>query len=382
MKKLLLYFFTTLLVIGCTKEKQLSVNDQSQETNQLKCYPRDFWTVVSPSSQNMNENIIGGVGTLVSSLKNVKSFLIVRNGKIVHEQYLNGAAQDSLLNTCSITKRVTASLIGIAVDKKIISSINKPISRYFPEITYMVADPKWKNVSIYHLVNMISGMNWVEVMDIPAFENTFYNPNPLPMTFSRNIAYQPGTIFSYNSPSVHLLSYIIERATKRRVADFANKNLFGPLNIKEFKWQADGNNVKNGAANLYLKARDLAKIGQLYLQNGVWQSHRVISKRWIDASLRTPINLDTLQGSFLATGPEMVSKPGFSVGNTWYTMNFMGETIHYGDGYGGQMIVLIPKYQVLVVMNRQDKVSLQDNIDAFNEFFIQVLPMVIASINK
>jgi CubicO group peptidase (beta-lactamase class C family) len=382
MKKLLAFLFVVMLVFSCSKEKQLSVMEPLQE-NTLKCAPADdFWKVVTPSAQDMNENIIGGLGAMVSTLKNVKSFLIVRNGKIVHEQYLNGATQDSLLNICSITKRVTASLIGIAVDKRIISSLNKPVSRYFPEITYMGADPQWNNVTLYHLINMISGMNWIEVMDIPAFENTFYNPNPLPMTFSRNIAYQPGTVFSYNSPGVHLLSYVIERASKKQVADFANKNLFGPLKINAFKWQADGNNVKNGAANLYLKARDLAKLGLLYLQNGVWQHQRVISKHWIDASLRMPINLDTLQGSFLATGPQMVSKPGFSVGNTWYMMNFNGETIHYGDGYGGQLLVLIPKYQVMVVMNRLETVSLQDNIDAFGEFFSQVLPMVLASINK
>jgi CubicO group peptidase (beta-lactamase class C family) len=386
MKKLLCFLLTVTVIVSCAKEKnQLSIKDSSPEVNQLKCGrpdSKDFWEVATPASQQMNENIIYGLGSLVGSLNNVKSFLVIRNGKIVQEQYLNGAGQDSLLNICSVTKRITSSLIGIAIDKKIISSINKPIGVYFPEITYMGADPKWNNITIYHLLNMISGMNWVEVMDLPAFEFTFNNPNPLPMTFSRNIIYQPGTIFSYNSPGVHLLSYIVERSSKRSVTEFANKNLFGPLKIQNFKWQADGNNVKNGAANLYLSARNLAKIGLLYLQDGIWQHQRIISKRWIDASLRTPINLDTLQGSFLSTGPNEISKPGMSMGNTWWTMNFMGETIHYGDGYGGQILLLIPKYNVIVVMNRLDTVSIQDNINAFSEFFNQILPMVIASINK
>jgi CubicO group peptidase (beta-lactamase class C family) len=383
MKKILSFLFFVSVIFSCSKENQLKVNETSSEVNQLKCaMSDDFWKVTTPTSQGMNENIIGGLGSLVGSLKNVKSFLIIRNGKIVHEQYLNGAAQDSLLNICSITKRITASLIGIEIDKKIIGSINKPISRYFPEIAYMGADPQWNNITIYHLINMISGMDWIEVLDIPAFENTFYNPNPLPMTFSRNIVNQPGTIYSYNSPSIHLLSYIIERSTKKSVADFANRNLFGPLKIQNFKWQADGNNVKNGAANLYLTARNLAKVGLLYLHDGMWQHQNVISKNWIDASLRTPINLDTLQGSYLSSGPNMVSKPGMYMGNTWCTINFMGETIHYGDGYGGQLLVLIPKYQVIVVMNRLETVSIQENIDAFGEFFNQVLPMVITSINK
>jgi CubicO group peptidase (beta-lactamase class C family) len=202
------------------------------------------------------------------------------------------------------------------------------------------------------------------------------------MTFSRNIIHEPGTIFSYNSPSVHLLSYILERSSKKCINEFAQKNLFAPLKIQNFYWQSDGNGVNNGAANLYLRPRDLAKIGLLYMQNGMWQNRRVISSKWVDACLKNPINLDSLQGSYLSSGPEMVSKPGLSVGYTWMTMNFMGETIHYGDGYGGQVLVLIPKYNVIVVMNREENVSLGDNISAFNEFFYQVLPMVMASINN
>jgi CubicO group peptidase (beta-lactamase class C family) len=385
MKNLLTYLFLVTLLVSCNKENKLNTENSSPEAEYLKCkIPSEdnFWKVATPASQQMDENVIYGLGEMVKNLNNVKSFLVIRNGKIIHEQYLNGAGEDSLLNICSVTKRITSSLIGIAIDKKIITSKNTPISRYFPEISYMGADPKWNNITIYHLLNMISGMDWIEVNDLPAFEYTFNNPNPLPLTFSRSIVNQPGTIFSYNSPGVHLLSYVIERASKKSVTSFVNNNLFGPLKIKNFKWQADGNNVKNGGANLYLASRDLAKIGLLYLQNGMWMNQRVISKKWIDESLRTPVNLDTLQGSYLSTGPYLVSKPGMSMGNTWWTMNFMGETIHYGDGYGGQILLLIPKYNVIIVMNRLDNVSVNDNINAFNEFFNQVLPMVIVSINK
>lgn len=385
MKKLVTFLFIVVLFVSCEKDAQLNVTKPSTEVQTLKCQkpPKDaFWEVVSPVTQQMDSNMINALGGMVPYLTNVKSFLLIRNGKIVHEQYLNGATQDSLLNICSVTKRITSSLIGIAIDKKYISSVNKHIFRYFPEIFYLGADPKWRNITIYHLVNMIAGMDWIEVNDLPAFEYTFYNPNPLPMIFSRNIIHEPGTIFSYSSPETHLLSYIIERSTKMKVADFANKNLFGPLQIKNFKWQEDGNNIKNGAANLYLKARDLAKIGLLYLQDGKWLKRQILSKCWVDASLKTPINLDSLQGSYLSTGPEMVSKPGLSMGNTWWTMNFMGETVHYADGYGGQILLLVPKYNIIIVMNRLDSATISENIAAFEEFFSQVLPMVMLSIQK
>lgn len=379
MKKTISFLLLIALFVGCSKKEQLSVNEPAD--NNLKCAPGDFWQVVSPSSQQMDENVLYGLAAAVNNFKNVKSLLIIRNGKIVHEQYLNGAGQDSLLNIASVTKRITSSLVGIAIDRKFIRSVDTHIWHYFPEIAYYGADPQWNNITVYHLVNMISGMDWIEVNDLPAFEYTFNNPNPLPMTFSRNIIHTPGTIFSYNSPGIHLLSYVIERSTRMRVGNFANATLFYPLGINKFKWQADGNKVRNGGANLSLRSRDLAKIGLLYLQNGMWQGKRILSQKWIDASLRTPINLDTLQGSYLATGPDLVSKPGMWMGNTWWTMNFNGETIHYGDGYGGQILLLIPKYNVVVVMNRLDNVSIQDNISAFNEFFSQVLPMVFASIH-
>ncbi len=339
---------------------------------------KEFWEVVSPSSQQMNENVVLGIESVVSNLNNVYSFILIRNGKIVSEQYQNEKTADSLLNICSITKRITSSLIGIAIDKSIINGDQTLIHNYFPEISNFQADPKWNDINIYHLENMISGMDWVEVMHLPAFQSNFMNP--LPFIFSRSISKTTGQNFSYNTVSTHLLSYIVQRASNQNTDDFAVEKLFNLIGIKKFNWMKDGNGVVNGGAGLELKARDLARFGLLYMQNGQWCNKQVISESWINKSLYTPVILDTLESVILATSPDEVTNTGMSIGNTWWTREFMGKTVHYGDGYGGQILMLIPEINIIIVMNRNENVELYDNIAAFNEFFNQILPMVINSV--
>lgn len=337
-----------------------------------------FWEIVTPSSQEMNEEVILELESLVSNFDNVLSFLMIRNGKIVHEQYYNGAKANTLLHIRSITKRVIASLVGIAIDKSHIESSATAITDFFPEAQESGVDPKWQEINVYHLLNMISGMDWIEATDLGQFDKNF--DDPVSFIFWRNITKEPATYFSYNSPGTHLLSYIIARSSGQIIADFAQENLFEPLGINGFNWQSDGNNVENGGAGLELTARDLAKIGLLYLQNGTFLNKEVISEEWITESLHLPVNLDTLQGSYLPGSSVEISKPGRAMGNTWWTSTFQGEIIHYGDGYGGQVLLLIPKYDVIVVMNRIHTVDGEQNGFAFGEFFGQILPRILESV--
>ena len=328
-----------------------------------------FWESATPFSQQMDETVIDELASLVGSFDRVYSFLMIRNGKIIHEQYHNGAKQNTLLPVRSITKRITATLTGIAIDKSYIDSLLIPISNYFPEISNPGVDPDWNTVNVYHLLNMISGMDWMEEEDLTTYENNF--EDPLNFIFNRNIKYQPATYYAYNSPGIHLLSYIIERASENKMGDFAESYLFEPLDIKGYHWQADGNDVKRGGAGLELTSRDLAKIGLLYLQHGRWKNQPIISEQWIHQCLKQPIDLDTLEGNH---------RPGLSIGHTWWTSRYQGEIIHYGDGYGGQILLMIPKYEILVVMNRFYEVSGEENERAFNEFFSQILPRVFNSV--
>ncbi|MDN5217331.1 serine hydrolase [Fulvivirgaceae bacterium BMA12] len=361
--------YSAIIVFGCDEEEMLP--EIAEDT---------FWEVATPSSQQMDEAVLDNLASRIENFDNVYAFLLIRNGKIIHEQYHNGARRNTLLHTRSVTKRVTSALLGVAIEKSFIGQTNTLLSDHFPEILTPDINPAWRDIQLYHLVNMISGMDWVEQRDLKAFEDNFHNP--LPFIFGRNILHEPATYFSYNSPGSHLLSYVIERSTQQSLDKFAEENLFGPLRVNGFKWQADGNDVENGGAGLELTARDMAKIGLLYLQNGRWNNQQVVAEQWVRASLDLPVDLDTLQGSYMPGATQEISQPGISFGNMWWTDDFQGELIHYGDGYGGQVLLIIPKFEIIVAMNRIHRVGAEENRQAFDEFFGEILPAVFESIIK
>lgn len=329
----------------------------------------NFWEVAEPDSQQMDAAALNELGSKVSAMEGVYSFLIIRNGKIVHEQYLNGANPRSLLHIRSITKRITATLTGIAIDQGHVDSVDIGIANFFPEITNSGAGQGWEGVSVYHLLNMVSGMDWVEETELNSYDNN--RSDPLKFIFGKNITHIPGTYYSYNTPGTHLLSYIIERAYGGRVAPYAEVNLLYPLGIRGYRWEADGNGVKSGGAGLELTARDLAKIGLLYLQDGKWGEQQIVSEEWIHQCFDDVIALDNLEGDHL---------PGISIGQTWWTREINGVRVHYGDGYGGQILMLIPQHEIVIVMNRSYRIEGGKNAAAFESFFSQILPGVLESV--
>lgn len=357
----LIFLFSLVFLASC---------DEEDDPESFRDVPPDtFWEVATPASQQMDETALQELASIVGKLDGVYSFLIVRNGKIVHEQYHNGAKQTSLLHTRSITKRITGTLVGIGIDNGNIAGQNAHIFNFFPEITNQGSGQGWDQVTVYHLLNMVSGMDWVENDDLDEYENNLNDP--LKFIFGKDIVHEPETYYSYNTPGIHLLSHIVERTSADGVTDFAEKNLFDPLGIPGYEWEEDGGGVKRGGAGLELTARDQAKIGLLYLQNGEWQGQQIVSEEWIDQCFNQAISLDIIDGDHLQ---------GISIGQTWWTRDVAGERIHYGDGYGGQILLLVPEHEIVIVMNRAYKVDAGRNNAAFESFFTQVFPAVLDSV--
>jgi len=348
------------LVVGCGDENQ----------DPLPEVPLDnFWEVTSPALEQMDEAVLDELGADVKEMENVFSFLIIRNGKIVHEQYHNGANKNSLLHVRSITKRVTSALVGMGIDEGYVEGLQMPLINVFPEIAEPGTGEGWDDVTLYHLLHMVSGMEWNEENEFDDYQN---NQNaPLQYIFARDIVHEPGTYYGYNTPGIDLLSYVVERSYGEHLADFTEQRLFDPLGILGYEWEASGNEVKRGGTGLELTARDQAKIGLLFLQNGNWDGDPIVPSEWIGQCFNNTLSLDGIQGDHI---------PGISIGHTWWTREIEGVTLHFADGYGGQMLMLIPEHDVVIVMNRLYQVDATKNNEAFNSFFNQILPAVLESV--
>lgn len=327
-----------------------------------------FWEVSSPSDQQMDAGKLDDLRDKVRDMPNVYSLVIVRNGKIVHEQYHNGANTNTLLHIRSITKRITSTMVGIGIDEGYIEGYQEPLMNFFPEIS-SAGGEGWDQINIYQLLHMVSGMDWNEASDFGEYQN---NQNqPLEYIFGRDIVHEPLTYFAYNTPGIDLLSYVVERTYGQQIDKLTEARLFDRLGILGYEWEAAGNGVKRGGLGLELTPRDLAKFGLLYAQSGTWQGDRIVGIGWMGSSFDNPLSLDGIDGDH----PD-----GLSIGNTWWTKEFDGVKTHYADGYGGQMLMIIPEHNIVVVMNRLFNVTDAQNADAFEEYFDIVLPGVLDSV--
>ena len=122
---------------------------------------------------------------------------------------------------------------------------------------------------------------------------------------------------------------------------------------------------------IQLTARDLAKFGLLYHNNGNWQGDPIVPSGWVNLCFDDPLSLENIEGDHA---------DGLSIGNTWWTREFYGVNTQYADGYGGQMLMIVPEHDIIIVMNRVWNVSTNQNAKAFDEFLVTVLPAILDSV--
>ena len=245
---------------------------------------------------------------LADTFTNIHSLLILRNNKLVYENYFPGKDEiwglklgyikhdiNTLHDVRSISKSVVSACIGIAVMQKKIKSIDDPIFDYLPGyIKYKTAFNA--GITIRHLLTMSSGIDWDE--DAP--HNTSKNDessmeksdDPVAYTLSLPMAHKPGTVWNYNSGSVQVLAAIIKDISRYNIDEYAAHYLFEPLGITDYKWINMRKNFPAAASGLRLRSRDLLKIALLYLNKGEYNKVQIIPGAWIKQSFSTAILRD------------------------------------------------------------------------------------------
>jgi len=304
----------------------------------------DGWETSSLTEEGIDPAKINELmsNILNRNLPNVHSVLLVKNGKLVLEEYFNGYGREIKQIIASVTKSVTSILVGIAIDKQMIGSINEKIYEFFPEYrgTNWI-DQKYE-ITLKHVLTMTAGVNWDEVTFLHPHPN---NPNTLMYKSDHPIRYvldkkqieQPGSRWRYNSGLTVLLGGILKNTTGLYADKFAEKYLFKPLRIADYQWNKhpDGTIYTNG--DLYLKLRDMAKIGYIMLNQGKWGNKQIVSNDWIHESTRE--HIDAFRG--------------YGYGYQWRC----GKTFicdqeieaFWASGTGGQKIYVFPKLDLVVV---------------------------------
>lgn len=222
------------------------------------------------------------------------AFLVIKNDSILYEKYFNGFNQSSLLPSFSVAKSFVATLVSIAVEDGKIKSLQEPITTYLPEL--YKKDKRFTKITIQHLLDMKSGLHFNEgsygIKD-DAIKLGF-RPNLVKHALKVTVEREPGQVFNYQSINTELLALIVQRATGKKVSAYLQEKIWQPLGAEYgATWNVDSKKHRQeiAFAGLNATARDFAKLGQLYLQNGQWKGKQVLDPAWV----LTVNNADSMQ---------------------------------------------------------------------------------------
>ena len=313
--------------------------DMTTPSSPLPTEPIDLsadWAVSSPEKEQIDPSQLEAAFSSGVAVAGLRSITVVRHGHLVAERYFAGARADSLYALRSVTKSVMSLLVGLAIHRGEIRDINQPLSELFkPPLPAL--DAAHGAITVGNLLTMTGGFQWDEESNVTEYNNWVLAPDQVEYVLARPIVSTPGTTFNYNSAAVHLLSAVIQ-VNAGGTAAFADTYLFGPLGIKNRDWEFDNRGIPNGGAGLYLRPRDIAKLGQLILQRGRSGSKEVVPGAWIDQSTQRHGGVHDQLG---AMGP-------LGYGDLWWLGDAAGHAIVLGWGYGGQLLCIVPSLDLVV----------------------------------
>lgn len=271
-----------------------------------------------------------------SSLR-LTSVTVVRNGRIVYEEFFKGFKKDSLHDVRSVTKSVVSLLTGLAIQEGFIQSVDDPISLYLSPEKFTLTDVQ-KSITIYHLLSMSGGFEWHET-DGNAFNEWALSNRPVGFLLDKPIIHAPGTVFNYNSAAVHLLGVIISEASHMSLPVFANQYLFNKIGIEDVQWEPEDEIYVNGGSGIRLKPEDMARIGQLILQTGLSGTEQVVSADWITVTTKPAYEWRRQYGVL----------DHYVYGNLWWVHDAPVKAV-FAWGYGGQYIYIVPEKKLVIVI--------------------------------
>lgn len=338
-------------------------------------WPTRAWPTSSPAAEGIDGDVLAAIDGEIEAgdFRYVDSMLIIRNGRIVVEhaydrdysaelegrdrtpqQYnyfhpdWHPTYRDSGLHTLqSVTKSVTSVLVGIAIERGAIDGTDVPALSFFEEREFPDPDGRKARMTLEDVLTMRAGLEWDEwsfgyddprndCIQLEASEDW------IAFVLAKPMAADPGQVFVYNSGASHLLSGIIRETTGRTIDRFAEEQLFGPLGIDAYHWKKTPKGLPDTEGGLYLKPRDLARIGLLCLKDGVWEGRRLLPRGWVERSV-TPWVEDISPDN----GRD---DPGY--GYKWWILDDGGgerPKLYAAMGFGGQYLLVVPELDLIGV---------------------------------
>ncbi|MCX5898622.1 MAG: serine hydrolase [Proteobacteria bacterium] len=377
---------TAVLVLTSPARTQAGIRERDNAP-QPSTYAIDSLPDIGTSPYTLDEKKLD---ELVSAIRaddfgKTDSLVIIQNDSLILEKYFRGWARDRRHSCFSVTKSVTSALIGILLDRGEIPGLDEKLLSFFPGYQNIKnMDARKEAITLEHVLTMTAGFSWNEV-STPYFFGIFPNlKNEMTrMLFSRDyikyvldksMAADPGTVWTYNSGSLDLLSGIITDATGQTAEDFAAENLFHPIGITDWKWNKGSQGISETGAGLSLHPVDMAMFGYLFLKKGRLQGKQIVPEEWVAVSTAQHV-------AELKINDQAVN---LHYGYLWWIMpvnatiggSLQLDEIYCALGYGGQCIFVIPPLDMVVVSTASNFDSAARLFSGFKFLTDYILPAV------
>ena len=360
--------------------------------------PAYEWQMSTPGAEGIDGALLAGLDGQFERRKwgNIDSMLVIKNDKIVydrtyeHDYEAINRGQDgsyryydadvfpfykkgALHTLQSITKSMTSAVFGIAVERGDLPGVNREIMDFFDAYEVLYNDARKQRITLEHVLTMTAGIQWDESsMPYHAPDNACRQMEEsedwVKFAINRPMAFDPGVHFQYSSGLSMLLSHIFHKSTGVTIDEYAAKHFFSALDISEFFWQKTPTGLPDTEGGLYLKPHDLARIGLLYLKNGMWGNRQVLPEKWVRMSV-TP--------SVEHTGAYGNETRDRAYGYQWWLVPYRNRPPSYaytGLGYGGQRLYVVPEYNLVAVFTGWNIYETEAlHIRVFHEYILEAV---------
>jgi CubicO group peptidase (beta-lactamase class C family) len=297
-------------------------------------FPTTEWRTSTPEAQGMDSAELANLLAQFSqSPHHPHSIMVVRHGYVVAEAYATPFEADMTHQLWSVSKSVTGGLVGILLRDGYLDSLDVPVLSFFPDRTFDNVDARKEAITLRHLLTMTSGLECDVFLPGYPGDGIFASDDWLQYSLSLPMMADPGTEFHYCNINTYLLSVILTELTGMPAVDFAAEHLFAPLGITDFRWETSPQGVSMGFSGLHLNTGDLAKLGYLYLNGGMWEGEQIIPAEYVAESI----------GAAVDSG-----WPAAAYGYFWWNIVPAGTTMMLGRS--GIYVILAPDKDLMLVM--------------------------------
>jgi len=328
-KKMRLALLTAALLLSCGALCEVArANDSSQP------WPTKEWRISTPEEQGMASASLANLIDF-GATHELESLLVARHGTIVAEAYYAPFRLGLKHRVNSVTKSVIGTLVAIALKDRLLDSPDHRVVDFFSDRTIANLDDDKKAITIQNLLDMTSGLDWTEPLGEGRPRSMFDMERSADweqFVLDRPMATKPGAAFNYSSGNPQLLSAILTKLTGQSALDYARKRLFDPLGISDVFWRSDPHGVSIGGYGLFLQPRDMAKLGYLYLRDGVWDGREIIPPSWIEGVRHASVQMNLMDLRYA---------------NLFWVAP--ASNAYLANGYHGQRIFVMPTQDVVVV---------------------------------